>query len=191
MNDNRSDTSAFGCRATAIWNSSAVSAIISISSSAATCRFIASMTAGCGSALENPRYAALSSSGLPLAFSGRAALRLPRRLCRNHFPLATRGGEPLVGSRMARLHREFDCPGHPAAKAMVERAPGNVLSGKTFTRPKRSGSGYIKPSQLDLQGRRARIRHPAAVGRRRCFQRARRAQRCRRSRILECPVLQT
>ena len=42
-NDSDSDTSVFGCGATAIWNSSVVGAVISTSSSAPTSRFIAPM----------------------------------------------------------------------------------------------------------------------------------------------------
>jgi Family of unknown function (DUF5994) len=42
-NDNDSNTSVFGCGATAIWNSNVVGAVISTSSSAPTSRFIAAM----------------------------------------------------------------------------------------------------------------------------------------------------
>src|ERR1700747_3591547 len=78
-NDNRSETSAFGCGATAIWNSNVDGSVISTSSSAATSRLIASAT-------KTPRWAELEAVQQRLAFSHRSALRIPPRLCRKHFP---------------------------------------------------------------------------------------------------------
>jgi hypothetical protein len=93
-NDNRSDTSVLGCRATEIWNSSVVGAVISTSGSAPTSRFIA-LREGRGSATKTARRTALAIGGRRLTFSGCSALVLPRRLCRSNFP----SSRPAPGTR--------------------------------------------------------------------------------------------
>ena len=93
-NDNRSDTSVFGCGATAIWNSNVVGAVISISSSAPTARFIALVRIG--SAAAASRCAASAPVGRRPVFSDCTALGIPCRLCRSQFPLF----HPAPGDRM-------------------------------------------------------------------------------------------
>src|ERR1700757_1689821 len=97
-NDNRSETSAFGCGATAIWNSNVDGSVISTSSSAPTSRFIASAT-------KAPRRAALDPVGQRLTFSRCPALRIPCRLCRRHFPVP---GPPAYRRAKYVFDRQWD-----------------------------------------------------------------------------------
>src|ERR1700731_387396 len=117
-NDNRSETSAFGCGATAIWNSNVDASVISTSSSAATSRPIASAT-------KAPRWATLEAVRQRRTFSVRPAFRIPRRPCRKHFPAF---GPPTYS-------RAEDVPGRHRSTRVPDRRPGPAVVRGFVRRP--------------------------------------------------------
>src|ERR1700737_5322026 len=132
-NDNRSEHLVFGWGATAIWNSNVVGSVISTSSSAPTSRFMAPLAAGRAPAPKAPRCAALDPVGQRLISSGCPALRIPRRLCRKHFPAS---GPPAYARAGYFSDRQWDAgsrrdgSAHDGMVADHTRPPCSMVSGR-------------------------------------------------------------
>src|SRR5271157_4148591 len=153
-NDNRSETSVFGCGATAIWNSNVVGSVISTSSSAPTSRFMAPMPTGRASATKAPRRAALYPVGQRLIFSRCPALRIPRRLCRNHFPVSdppayTRAD--YVSDRQWDAGSRWDGPARDGIVADHTRA-GDVRHTYLSVCPRRRAVDWVCAIRVEVPG---------------------------------------